>query len=186
MSKHRRRAKGVPSGVFITAFNKEKNMVKSIVAGVAICMLSVSAHAQENLVGKWSGAYVWTAMGGGIRVGLDLEITSVEGSRVTGLLKNHSTGNCRGDYEMVGKLEGNALATRAAKPGGLAGDCKFGFRATSDGNKMTGGAATITDLVLTKNSCRVRMPRGRRLRGSFESRQDAFAHRRPFESQRCP
>ena len=83
-------------------------------------------------------------------VGLDLEITSVKGNFVKGILKNNSPGNCRGEYEMVGKLDGNALGMRSAKPGGLGGDCKFGFRAIIEGNKMTGSMPNATDMFFTK------------------------------------
>ena len=118
-----------------------------VIAAATLCAILQSAHAQETLVGQWSGVYFHK--GGQVNVPLELEITSVEGDLVRANLKEFPR-TCGGDYAMVGKIEGKNLGMRAVKPGGPRGDCAFGFRATLDGSKMTGLVGGTHDLTLTK------------------------------------
>lgn len=129
-------------------------MIKTIAAGLFLGMLSIcsAAIAQENanIVGKWGGNYLakGTAIGE-VRVGVDLEVTAVEGGKVTGIARNYATTACSGEYKMVGKIEGNKLGMISTGPGGRTGDCKFGFRVEVEGDKMTGTIGN-SELILTR------------------------------------
>jgi len=124
-------------------------MFKIFVAGAAICAFSISAFAQENLVGKWGGSYQYASAKGQISINVDLDITSVEGNVVKGVAKHYSRGGCAGEFQMRGKLDGSNLGIASTEAGGPAGDCKFGFRVAVEGNKMTGKIGP-NDLVLNK------------------------------------
>jgi hypothetical protein len=126
-------------------------MFRSFVICAALCAISSSAFAQENLVGKWGGNYIFRgSIRGDVTIGLDLEITSVEGNVVKGVLRNYSNRGCNGEFQMVGKLDGNELGMRATEAAGPNADCKMGFRATVDGTKMTGKLGSMHDLNLNK------------------------------------
>jgi hypothetical protein len=126
-------------------------MFRAFVIGAALCAISFSALAQDNnLVGTWSGSYLYM---GSVRstpapVGVEVEITSVEGNVVKGLAKQFSR-VCGGEFPLNGKLDGNNLGMISASNLGPTGDCRFGFRAVVDGNKMTGKVGTY-DLQLNK------------------------------------
>ena len=83
-----------------------------------------------------------------MNIGVDLEITSVEGNTVKGVARNYAQ-NCGGEYQMAGKLDGNNLGMASAQSLGAAGDCKFGFRVVVEGTKMTGKIGNY-DLTLNK------------------------------------
>ena len=122
----------------------------ALVMGVALYALSMCALAQENLVGKWSGTYLYTgsARAASGNVGVELEITSVENNVVQGVAKQLSR-ICGGEYPLTGKLDGNNLGMISAKNLGPTGDCQFGFRVVVDGTKMTGKVGNY-DLQLSK------------------------------------
>lgn len=113
-------------------------MIKSICLGAACCVFSLAALAQENLVGSWSGSYRFQSNVRDTSLGVELEVTSVEGNVVKGKFKNLSGGACAGEYPMAGKLNGNELGMASTETGGAQKDCKMAFRVTVDGNKMTG------------------------------------------------
>ena len=125
-------------------------MFKSLLIGAACCAFSLTALAQENLVGKWGGS--WRSNIGGVdrQIGLELEITSVEGNIVRSTMNNMSNRGCNGVFPVVGKLNGNELGMIATEAGGAQRDCKPGFRATIDGTKMTGKYASQYDMTLNK------------------------------------
>jgi hypothetical protein len=116
--------------------------VLSVVVGV-VFVASGLAHAQENqnLVGDWGGNYKVHTVRSELNIGVDLKITAVEGNVVTGSAKTYA-GNCAGEYQMRGKLDGNNLGMLATNTAGRAGDCKFGFRGTIDGNSIKGTVGT--------------------------------------------
>jgi hypothetical protein len=127
-------------------------MFKTFFIGATLCALSIPAYAQETLVGKWSGSYLYVGNLGGTtapaNIGVELEITSVEGNVVKGLAKQFSR-ICGGEYPLSGKLDGNNLGMVSAPNMGPTGDCRFGFRAVVDGSKMTGKVGNY-DLQLSK------------------------------------
>ena|SRR5688572_19887142 len=124
-------------------------MFKVFLAGVAMLAASTAIHAQENLVGDWSGAYRFTGVSGrDIDIGIELKIAKVEGSLVTGTARAIG-GSCAGEFQMRGKLDGKNLGMLSTNTAGSAGDCKFGFRATIDGNTIKGRVGNY-DMTLTR------------------------------------
>src|SRR5689334_18506740 len=124
-------------------------MLRTIVIGAAIFTFSAVAFAQSALVGKWGGHYIFKgSTRGDQNVGVDVEIISVEGNAVKGVAKSYSR-FCGGEFQMSGKLDGNNHRMASPDRGGGAGDCKFAFQATVDGDKMTGKFGN-SDLFLTK------------------------------------
>lgn len=123
-------------------------MHKWIISGTMACAMALQAHAQEsNLVGDWSGNYVFR----GARehnIGVELKIARVEGSVVSGTAKVLG-GACAGDFQMRGKLDGNNLGMISTNAAGSAGDCKFGFRGTVEGNAIKARVGP-SDMNLTK------------------------------------
>lgn len=124
-------------------------MFKVIAIGAVVCVFSMPAFAQENLLGKWGGSYEYASATGRININVDLNITSVEGNVVKAVARDYSRGGCGGEHQLSGKLNGNSLGMIADKPGGAMGDCKWGFRANVEGNKMNGKIGP-NDLVLNK------------------------------------
>lgn len=127
-------------------------MVKPLTAILSSVALLVSAatYAQENqnLVGDWGGSYKVHTVRSEVNIGVELKIAAVEGNVVTGSAKTFG-GNCAGEYQMRGKLDGNNLGMLATNTAGRAGDCKFGFRGTIDGNSIKGTVGT-NELNLSK------------------------------------
>lgn len=125
-------------------------MIKAFVIGTTLYALSIAAFAQENLLGKWGGSYLYAGSGAlaPVNIGVDLEITSVEGDVVKGLAKHYAR-NCGGDFPLTGKLDGKNLGMVSASNLGPTGDCRFGFRVVVEGGKMTGKVGNF-DLQLNK------------------------------------
>lgn len=119
------------------------NRIVACVGVGLVFALSGLAGAQEtqNLVGDWGGNYKVHTVRSEINIGVELKITAVEGNVVTGSAKTFG-GNCAGEYQMRGKLDGNNLGMLATNTAGRAGDCKFGFRGTLDGNNIKGTVGT--------------------------------------------
>jgi hypothetical protein len=129
--------------------SKEKIVFRMILVSAAMFATSIPAHAQGSLVGDWSGSYKYRgATSRDVNIGIELKIASVEGNVVTGSAKT-SGGSCTGEYQMRGKLDGNNLGMISTNTAGAAGDCKFGFRATVDGNSIKGTVGN-SDMTLTK------------------------------------
>ena len=82
-------------------------MFRTFFIGATLSALSISAFAQENLVGKWSGSYLYVGNLGGaaapVNIGVELEITSLENNVVKGLAKLLAR-VCGGEYPLTGKL----------------------------------------------------------------------------------
>lgn len=113
-------------------------MFRIVFIAGALLATTLSAFAQDNLVGDWSGSYRYTGITrGDADFGIVLSITKVEGNVVSGTAKT-TGGACAGDYQMRGKLDGASLGMISTNTAGSAGDCKFGFRAKIDGNSMVG------------------------------------------------
>ncbi len=126
-------------------------MFKAFVIGTALCTASIAAFAQDNnLIGKWSGSYLYTgsARTQSGNVGVEVEITSVEGNVVKGVAHQFAR-ICGGEYPLSGKLDGNNLGMISPPNMGPTGDCRFGFRVVVDGGKMTGKIGNY-DIQLNK------------------------------------
>jgi hypothetical protein len=116
-------------------------------------------HAQESLVGTYSGSYT---SGGGVGsprpIGVELTVASEDNGSVKGTVKisrqtNRGTHPCSGEYQMEGKLTGGKLVMKSAGKSGSADDCSFSFNGVKEGNKLvgtTGTAGTGSPLTLSK------------------------------------
>ena len=106
--------------------------------GVAF-LLSYPAvvHAQDSLIGKYSGSYTATTVVT-YTVGVTLEISSVDGGKVTGVATLAMRGACNGQYPIAGFYKGDQIGVRATQKGGPAGDCDFGFRGKREGDTLVG------------------------------------------------
>ncbi len=93
-----------------------------------------SVHAQDSLIGKYSGTY--TATTAGRQWGLDLNIISVDNGTVKGTALRYGR-ECRGDFQLEGTYKENQLVLRS-NAGGAAGDCRVDLRLVSEGNNLKG------------------------------------------------
>lgn len=118
-------------------------MIRTIFAACALLATALPAWSQENnLVGNWSGSYLYTgATTRTVDIGIELKVDKLEGAVVTGSARTIG-GNCAGEYQMRGKFDGQNLGMISTNSAGAAGDCKFGFRAKLDGDRMIGTVGT--------------------------------------------
>lgn len=89
-------------------------------------------YAQDSLIGTYTGTYT-----GPIEFGVKLIIASVANGVVKGTA-NVFDGACQGTYPMEGKYDGNKLAMQDKGKGDHLDDCRFGFKAVHEGNKLVG------------------------------------------------
>lgn len=103
---------------------------------LAFLSLSTCAHAQETLVGKYSGTFAVSSIRSET-FSMKLVIDSVDG----GVVKGNATpeGNiCAGTFPMQGKLEGNKLSLRSTGKGSSLKGCTFNLDLVVEGNRLTG------------------------------------------------
>jgi hypothetical protein len=129
-------------------------MKLALAIGLALSILAGFSHAQESLVGKYSGGFKAKTNQGEQWATVVLEILSVEGGRVKakavrGAYANIGVGlTCAGEYQLEGTYENNKLLLKSvAGPG--AGDCRLGFMLVVEGNKLK-GRLNKNDLELSK------------------------------------
>jgi hypothetical protein len=118
-------------------------MKNIVIAAVSALLFSCPALAQQTLLGKYSGTFSYIDHRGEVHTGISLEILSVDGDsvsakavRASGSLRGRSA--CAGEYQLEGKVKGDALELRVTEKGGGAGDCGMTLRLTVDGNKLVG------------------------------------------------
>ena len=107
----------------------------------AACLLfafSGSVVAQQSIVGKYSGDFAKSTNQGDATQPLALDIRSVEGDTVKGIVDRYGKGSCVGEYSVAGTVKGDTLKLRATKKGGDAGDCGLWLTMTIQGNKLVG------------------------------------------------
>jgi hypothetical protein len=117
--------------------------LKVVLIGAAGLLAGTVVFAQEaDIVGKYSGS--WTGEQGQ-RLAAVLDIRTVEGNKVTGVLERFSNPGrqtgwrpCDGEYPVSGTLRGNELNLITTEPGGRAGDCRARIRAAVQGDKLVG------------------------------------------------
>lgn len=125
--------------------------MKQVAAAVAIVgSVFGSAHAQDSIVGTWTGSYIFPSGRGDTPLGVRLSIASVEDGVAKGTATLSTRGPCAGDYPMEGKFEENTLSMRATAKGGAAGDCSFRFNAVREGNKLVGTTGGGRPLQLSR------------------------------------
>lgn len=92
-----------------------------------------SAHAQQDLAGKYEGAIQGQQ---GRRFGVSLEISRVEGSTVSGTMVSFTPGSCRGNYKIEGTADNGVLNLQASD--GPHADCRPVLKLQVSGNKLVG------------------------------------------------
>jgi len=113
-------------------------------------------HAQDSLVGTYSGRYQGAHAGvKNYANGVQLTITAGENGAVKGTMRvfisgNQGLGPCGGNFPMEGAYADGKLQMKSIVKGGSAGDCSYGFVAVKDGNKLTGTMDSGETLTLSK------------------------------------
>jgi len=123
-----------------------KYLIRACAAIALVC--SVTALAQESIVGTYKGSFEVHTNIGMMPVGVSLVISGVDDGKVNGVATLGGRG-CAGDYPVEGTLKGSEIAVRAPQKGGRGGDCSFGFRGTVEGNRLVGRMGKY-DLELRK------------------------------------
>jgi len=108
----------------------------------AACQL---AHAQEDLAGSYNGSYL-TKTGRIQQIAVALEITTIEGGKVTGKY-TQSAGQCRGEFALGGTYAGGELNMLAS--GGTAACPTRRISLKPDGGKLIGKIGD-TEITLSK------------------------------------
>jgi len=93
-------------------------------------------HAQDSLIGKYSGTYTRITSTGEQRYGLELTIASLEDGKVKGTAVRNGR-DCRGDFPVEGTYKGNNLVLKSGKGSGTE-DCTANLRLVAEGNKLKG------------------------------------------------
>jgi hypothetical protein len=110
--------------------------------GLAFLVLAASLHAQESLVGKYSGTFnLQTQSRGVLPIAVSLNITSAANGKLLATASRSHNGKagmgCVGEYKLEGSYEGNKIDMKS-DAGGPAKDCVMRFELVADGNKLKG------------------------------------------------
>jgi len=123
----------------------------------AVCTVGGgSLHAQDSLLGTYSGTYLSAGGIGNPRPqGVQLTISSEEAGLVKGTAKvtialGKGIGACSGDYPMEGKFDDGRLVMKSTSKSGSAGDCSFGINVAKEGNKLVGATFSGRPLELSR------------------------------------
>ena len=108
----------------------------------------LSLHAQDALIGTYSGSFLYPGTYGETPHGIKLVVASVEGTAVKGTVHLNSRGACAGEYSMQGRIEDNKLALRGR--GGKSGDCPLVLDLVPAGNKLVGMVGAKYQIELRK------------------------------------
>ena len=117
--------------------------------GLALALAApLSLHAQESLVGTYSGSFLFPGARGDTPHGVTLVVASVEGTAVKGTVQLNTRAACAGDYPMQGRFTDNKLVLRGK--GGKAGDCPLLLNLVPEGNKLVGMVGDKYQIELRK------------------------------------
>jgi hypothetical protein len=115
-------------------------------------LLFGGAHAQESVVGRYTGHFepaVMKGSGSPPPVGMTLQIESVENGQVKAVA-THSGDRCGGTYTMAGAVVEGKLKLRATHKGGRAGDCGLSMTLSVEGPKLVGNLGDGSPVTLTR------------------------------------
>jgi hypothetical protein len=109
---------------------------------LGLVVFSVSSHAQENLVGKYAGAFNLPSQSRGVLpIAISLEITSAADGKLKATASrshNNKAGQgCAGEYKLEGSYQGNKI-DMTSEPGGAAKDCIMNLHLVAEGNRLKG------------------------------------------------
>ena len=121
--------------------------------GVAFSFLlgGVFAHAQDSLVGTYTGSFSTMGPTGNSRQnGVTLVVESVVDGVARGTATLNTGGPCSGNYPLQGKFADGRLVMRTTAKGGAASDCVFGLNVAVEGNRFVGTTGGGRPLTLSK------------------------------------
>jgi len=126
-------------------------LVVALGSGLLVC--AAALHAQESLVGKYSGTFVLQSQSRGVLpVAISLEITSAANGKLQGTANRSHNGkagqSCMGEYKLEGTYEGKEIKM-TSEPGGAAKDCVMKLRLVAEGGKLK-GKMSGSDVELSK------------------------------------
>lgn len=119
-------------------------MKSSSAAGASLFLVfaSLTCAEESSLIGRYTGTVDMVGLQRqNVPVGLTLVIHKASGGQVeaTGQMAP-LVGTCTGEFPMVGKVDGNELRLRNAKPFGQTGECNLVLRLTAKGPQLIGTA----------------------------------------------
>ena len=125
-----------------------------LATGVALFAAADVVYGQQDLTGKYSGSYETESKSPGARggssiiIGVELEIASLDGDKVTGTWR-FLKGFCTGVYTFSGSYQGNRLQAKTVEgPKQGCGNYQLSF--ALDGGKWVGKFGGGQELVLAK------------------------------------
>jgi len=113
---------------------------------------SAQLHAEEAIVGKYSGSYPGRATNGGsaVQLGIAIDIKTVQGDAITGTMaKQGGWRPCSGDSPVEGTYKDNQVKIRATQEIGPSGCGRPAFTGVVEGNALVGKWGTA-DVKLIK------------------------------------
>jgi hypothetical protein len=117
-------------------------MKLAVAFGSSLLVFAAASHAQENLVGKYNGTFLFQTQSRGLLpIAISMEITSAAGGKLQGKATRSSNAKagmgCVGEYKLEGTYEGNKIDMKS-EPGGPAKDCIMHLQLVAEGNRLKG------------------------------------------------
>jgi hypothetical protein len=117
-------------------------MKLAVALGSSLLIFAATSHAQENLVGKYSGTFMQQTQSRGIiPIGISLEITNAADGKLQAKVlrsaQRMAGQGCAGEYKLEGTYEGNKIEMKS-EPGGRGNECILQFHLVAEGNKLKG------------------------------------------------
>jgi hypothetical protein len=121
----------------------------SLMALAVLSACLTTAHAEEPLLGRYSGTMPIPSFRGGLSVAADLHIVSLDGGRVQATMQRHMKDYCNVRYGMAGSFEDNVLTLKANEGEGVRG-CAIDLTMTRDGKTLSGTTPEGAPFKLSK------------------------------------
>jgi len=87
------------------------NRHKASISAIFFLFFLSGSFAQQDLLGKYTGAYITPSSRKDVSNGVLVQIASIEGGKVTGSFKLYG-GSCVGDYALRGRFSGDQFTLR--------------------------------------------------------------------------
>jgi hypothetical protein len=119
------------------------------VSFVTLASLASNAHAQEPLVGMYTGNMVVSTTNGPRTIAVELTIHEVDnGGLVKATAKRYTKDFCNAKFGLEGRFEGDVLMLKPT-PGGVMG-CAIDMNMTQDGKTLNGTSGDGTPIKLSR------------------------------------
>ena len=125
-------------------------VLEAIGVSLGFGLISI-ASAQQSLVGKYSGQLEVQPPGTAspVRLGIELDITHVEGNKVKGSLRRYAK-QCGGVQPIAGTLSGEKLRLSTVKEPSQVLGCPMAFDLVVAGGKLAGTKGIGAPIEFTK------------------------------------